>query len=79
MGAVKITSKIELERAAHEANKQRVRAERDRLLRESDKAVLPDFPTTKASAWKTYRQELRDLTSQDGFPDAVQWPAPPGE
>ena len=41
-----------------------LRIERDKLLLESDWAVLPDtaLSDTKLSEWKTYRQALRDLT-----------------
>jgi len=53
------------------------RAERDRLLRESDWAALPDVPASEA--WLTYRQALRDVPQQSGFPDSVEWPTPPNE
>ena len=29
------------------------------------------------TSWQTYRQALRDITEQPGFPDAVVWPTPP--
>ena len=47
---------------------------RDDLLSESDKYMLPDFPIDDATRelWKVYRQELRDLTSQEAFPDDLQ-------
>lgn len=44
------------------------RAERDRALSASDWTQLADAPVDKA-AWATYRQELRDLPQQPGFPD----------
>ena len=42
----------------------KVRAERNRLLAESDWAVLPDSPLSDSdkTAWETYRTDLRDLT-----------------
>lgn len=43
------------------------------LLLKSDWTQMPDSPLdadTKA-AWATYRQELRDLTEAEGFPDVV--------
>ena len=41
-----------------------LRIERDKLLLESDWAVLPDtaLSDTKLSEWKTYRKALRDIT-----------------
>jgi len=56
---------------------EQVRNERDRLLRESDWAALPDVPAS--DAWLTYRQALRDVPQQSGFPDNIEWPTPPNE
>ena len=53
-----------------------VRSKRNRLLASSDWTQLPDVPLETNSAWATYRQELRDITGQPGFPN-VQWPEPP--
>lgn len=57
-----------------------VRKERDLKLYGCDWTVLPDNPLTaeEASAWKSYRTDLRNLTAQDGFPHAVIWPEEPG-
>lgn len=53
-----------------------IRARRDRLLAATDWAVLPDSPLDAQSleAVKTYRQALRDVPQQDGFPADIQWP-----
>lgn len=53
-----------------------VREERDTKLRGSDWSVLADAPTDK-TAWQTYRQELRDVPSQAGFPNSINWPTEP--
>jgi len=53
------------------------RDERDMLLRNSDWSQLPDSPVD-AAVWATYRQELRDLPTQEGFPDSIVWPVKPG-
>lgn len=53
-----------------------VRSYRSRLLSESDWTQAEDSPVDKA-AWKTYRQSLRDITAQEGFPYNVIWPTPP--
>jgi hypothetical protein len=55
-----------------------VRATRAQLLAQSDWAVLPDSPVADRLAWAAYRQALRDLTSQPGFPTDVTWPTLPG-
>lgn len=60
---------------------RQVRKERDKLLVESDSLVLPDrwssYSSTKQSKISTYRQELRDVPQQDGFPNNVVWPVYP--
>lgn len=53
-----------------------VRAERNRLLTESDWTQVADAPVDQA-AWAQYRQALRDITTQSGFPSAVTWPVAP--
>jgi hypothetical protein len=44
-----------------------VRAKRNQLLTDSDWTQLSDSPVDK-TAWATYRQQLRDLPAQNGFP-----------
>lgn len=51
----------------------KVRDKRNKLLAECDWTQLADSPTDKAS-WATYRQALRDISAQPGFPWAVDWP-----
>lgn len=52
---------------------------RNDLLLSSDWTQLPDVNVDK-SAWAVYRQELRDITEQAGFPITIEWPiAPNGE
>ena len=41
-----------------------LRRERDAMLVESDWTQTPDVPESIQTAWKTYRQELRDLPSK---------------
>lgn len=53
-----------------------IRARRDKLLAASDWTQLPDAPVD-AEAWAGYRQELRDLPQQEGFPANCVMPAPP--
>ena len=53
----------------------RVREERNRLLAETDYLALSDV--TMSDAWKTYRQNLRDIPAQSGFPNSVTYPTKP--
>lgn len=53
-----------------------VRAKRNALLSESDWTQLADAPVDRA-AWASYRQALRDIPSQAGFPLDVVWPEKP--
>jgi hypothetical protein len=52
-----------------------IRAERNKLLVESDWTQLPDA-SADASVWATYRQALRDITTQAN-PFAIVWPESP--
>jgi hypothetical protein len=54
-----------------------VRTQRNRLLRESDWTQGKDISENTSNAWAIYRQELRDLPLQGGFPYSVQWPVAP--
>jgi hypothetical protein len=53
-----------------------VRADRNRRLVDCDWTQLPDAPVP-AAPWAAYRQELRNVTSQAGFPWDVTWPDAP--
>ena len=53
-----------------------VRTERDAKLTESDWTQVADAPVDQA-AWATYRQALRDIPDQAGFPTEVNWPIEP--
>lgn len=53
-----------------------VRTERNRKLADCDWTQLPDAPVD-AAAWAAYRQELRDITTQDD-PFNIVWPIAPG-
>lgn len=54
-----------------------VRMERDKLLRESDWTQNADIPQALKDKWAPYRQALRDLPAQTGFPKNVVFPALP--
>ena len=53
-----------------------VRSQRNAKLSATDWTQVADAPVDQA-AWATYRQALRDLTTQAGFPWTVDWPITP--
>jgi hypothetical protein len=55
------------------------RAIRDELLTVSDWTQTPDAPLTENERlrWRQYRQILRDIPQQVGFPDSIVWPNEP--
>ena len=53
------------------------RIKRNRLLKESDWTQLPDVPINNRTEWAAYRQELRDIPEQSGYPYSVVYPTPP--
>ena len=52
-----------------------IRNQRNIVLAETDWMALSD--TTMSPAWASYRQALRDITEQAGFPYSVVWPTKP--
>jgi hypothetical protein len=52
------------------------RSQRDKLLSESDWTQVIDAPVNQ-EAWATYRQSLRNVPQQDGFPTTIVWPVKP--
>lgn len=55
------------------------REKRDGLLAETDYLLMPDYPISEEAlaALKTYRQALRDVPEQTGFPNTIEWPSKP--
>ena len=51
------------------------RSDRDAKLAATDWMALSDV--TMSDAWKTYRQALRDVPAQSGFPNSITWPTEP--
>lgn len=67
-----VWTKVQLDSAVAEEN---IREQRNELLAETDWTQLSD--SSVASTWTTYRQALRDVPSQEGFPYNVTWPTKP--
>lgn len=57
-----------------------LREQRDQLLTQSDWVLLDDVPMSesKRSAWKAYRQALRDMPQSTDFQNVV-WPTKPSD
>lgn len=57
------------------------RTKRDRLMADTDYLMMPDYPMSPEirALWERYRQALRDITTQAGFPEDIAWPAKPQE
>lgn len=56
-----------------------LRGERNFQISLTDYLMMPDYPMDDAprAAWMAYRQVLRDLPDQPGFPFEVEWPERP--
>lgn len=55
------------------------REKRDELLTETDYLLMSDYPISPEAlaALKAYRQALRDVPEQAGFPKTIEWPEKP--
>ena len=55
------------------------RQKRDRLIAATDYLVTPAYPISddRLAKVKTYRQALRDIPEQAGFPRTITWPKKP--
>lgn len=60
-----------------QAQEVAIKSERNQLLQQSDWTQLPDVPLPTKQVWAIYRQALRDVTAQSGYPFNVQWPIKP--
>ena len=76
-----VTTTAAEQEAAYKAAKdseqaKAVRTTRGEKLKECDWTQVADAPVDQAT-WATYRQSLRDVTAQEGFPWTVEWPTAP--
>ena len=67
---------IEQDRPTRALTATEFRQERNKRLASSDWTQLADAPVDQA-AWAVYRQALRDIPAQAGFPNTVDWPTEP--
>ncbi len=63
----------------NDAQADAARARRDTLITATDYLLMPDYPISAAqlAEVRAYRQALRDVPLQAGFPQTIDWPAPP--
>lgn len=52
---------------------------RSAALVSSDWTQIGDVPLNNKEAWATYRQALRDIPEQEGYPFNVVWPTEPSQ
>jgi hypothetical protein len=67
---------VEYKARMDEEQAKRIRADRNTRLKDSDWTQIADSTADK-TAWATYRQALRDITAQAGFPWTITWPETP--
>ena len=84
-GLVKITEEEAMSIAQPQPTTEQqaatIRAERDSRLAETDLIIIrcAEAGEPVPDKWKAYRQALRDVPEQAGFPDNVEWPTCPSE
>lgn len=69
------TQQAEWAAGADDRKAEEVRRERDIKLAATDWRASSDL--TLSTEWATYRQALRDIPSQEGFPNDITWPTEP--
>ena len=74
---VRLETTDEYKTAATVRKKQQVLADRQYLLSITDWTQMPDVNLPNKTEWATYRQLLRDVPEQTGFPFTIEWPNPP--
>lgn len=75
-GEVTIREMTPEEIAALAPTADQVRTQRNALLSACDWTQVADAPVDQ-TAWAAYRQALRDVPDQAGFPAGVVWPVAP--
>lgn len=68
-----------IEQAPLKDAERNVRSNRDSLLQETDWIVVKSYERNEniSAEWTTYRQALRDISTQAGFPYSIVWPDKP--
>lgn len=71
------TKKALWDAGANDRKATEVRAERNAKLATTDWAQVVDVPQAIKDKYASYRQALRDLPQQAGFPTTINWPVKP--
>jgi len=64
---------------------RKLREQRNQLLTETDWRMVSDYPGANQTEWQTYRQALRNITTQtpsldsNGQLTGITWPTPPND
>lgn len=68
-----------MEQHANDKKADEARAKRDKMLESCDYLMALDYPISADAReqWRAYRQALRDIPQQEGFPDNIVWPEKP--
>lgn len=56
---------------------EKIRRLRNDLLANTDWTQVSDAPSGTSAKWSAYRQALRDIPQQVGFPNEIVWPDAP--
>ena len=72
---IKTPEQVEAERI--EKASSVARSKRNSLIQEVEYIMAPDYPMADKTAYIDYRQLLRDVPQQAGFPDSIVWPTKP--
>jgi hypothetical protein len=75
----RLAEEAEFEAGRADREAESIRSRRDSLLKDSDWVVImhTEKGTNIPMEWEVYRQALRDITGQAGFPYEVTWPTKP--
>jgi hypothetical protein len=67
----------EAKQALDSQQSKAVREDRNKRLSDCDWTQGKDIPDNISIPWAAYRQALRDIPAQPGFPWSVEWPTQP--
>lgn len=79
MGSVRRFQIVKAPEPTDEELSTQARTERDRKIAKTDYYMMSDYPSNPQNLeeLKVYRQALRDIPKQEGFPRDVRWPDVP--
>lgn len=75
----RLAEEVEFDVGRSDREAAKIRSRRDGLLQETDWIVIKSYERGQniPAEWELYRQALRDITAQAGFPYEVTWPTKP--